>query len=195
MNKEADMNCVGNAQYVHGRVKEMTLTGVITALFCICGPLAVPLPVSPVPISLTNLVIYLALYILGMRRGTISYLVYLLLGLVGLPVFSAFTSGPAKLFGPTGGYLTGFIFMALISGYCIDRWNGQIKMSMFGMVAGTAVTYAFGTVWLAYQADMGLGEALAVGVYPFIAGELAKMALTLLVAPQVRVRLRKAALN
>lgn len=85
--------------------------------------------------------------------------------------------------------------MALISGYCIDRWNGQIKMSMFGMVAGTAVTYAFGTVWLAYQADMGLGEALAVGVYPFIAGDLAKMALTLLVAPQVRVRLRKAALN
>ncbi|MCI8965995.1 MAG: biotin transporter BioY [Lachnospiraceae bacterium] len=177
------------------KTKEITLIGLMAAVTCIAGPLSLALPFSPVPISLTNLAIYFSVYILGMRRGTISYLVYLLLGLVGLPVFSAFTSGPAKLFGPTGGYLTGFIFMALISGYCIDRWNGQIKMSMVGMVAGTAVTYAFGTVWLAYQANMSLGEALAVGVYPFIAGDLAKMALTLLVAPQVRMRLRKAALN
>ena len=102
------------------KTKEITLIGLMAAVTCIAGPLSLALPFSPVPISLTNLAIYVSVYILGMRRGTISYLVYLLLGLVGLPVFSAFTSGPAKLFGPTGGYLTGFIFMALISGYCID---------------------------------------------------------------------------
>ena len=63
------------------------------------------------------------------------------------------------------------------------------------MAAGTAVTYIFGTVWLAYQADLSFGKALAAGVYPFIAGDIAKMALTLLVAPQVRVRVRRAALD
>ena len=177
------------------KTKEITLIGLMAAVTCIAGPLSLALPFSPVPISLTNLAIYFSVYILGMRRGTISYLVYLLLGLVGLPVFSAFTSGPAKLFGPTGGYLIGFIFMALICGYCIDRWNGQIIMSLVGMAAGTAVTYIFGTVWLAYQADLSFGKALAVGVYPFIAGDIAKMALTLLVAPQVRVRVRRAALD
>ena len=112
---------------MNSKTKEITLIGLMTAVTCIAGPLSLPLPFSPVPISLTNLAIYFSVYILGMRRGTISYLVYLLLGFVGLPVFSAFTSGPAKLFGPTGGYLIGFIFMALICGYCIDRWNGQTR--------------------------------------------------------------------
>lgn len=185
----------GGLMRMNTRTKEITLIGLMAALTCIAGPLSLPLPFSPVPISLTNLAIYFSVYILGMRCGTISYLVYLLLGLVGLPVFSAFTSGPAKLFGPTGGYLIGFIFMALICGYCIDRWNGQIIMSLVGMAAGTAVTYIFGTVWLAYQADLSFGKALAAGVYPFIAGDIAKMALTLLVAPQVRVRVRRAALD
>lgn len=177
------------------KTKEITLTGLMAAVTCIAGPLSLALPFSPVPISLTNLAIYFSVYILGMRRGTISYLVYLLLGLVGLPVFSAFTSGPAKLFGPTGGYLIGFIFMALICGYCIDRWNGQVIMSFLGMAAGTAVTYGFGTVWLAYQSDLGFGEALALGVFPFVVGDLAKMVITLLIGSQVRVRVRKAALD
>ncbi|MDE7184517.1 MAG: biotin transporter BioY, partial [Lachnospiraceae bacterium] len=78
------------------KTKELTLIGLMAAITCIAGPLSLPLPFSPVPISLTNLAIYFSVYILGMKRGTISYLVYLLLGLVGLPVFSAFTSGPAK---------------------------------------------------------------------------------------------------
>ena len=177
------------------KTKEITLIGLMTAVTCIAGPLSLALPFSPVPISLTNLAIYFSVYILGMRRGTISYLVYLLLGLVGLPVFSAFTSGPAKLFGPTGGYLIGFIFMALICGYCIDRWNGQIAISFLGMAAGTVVMYGFGTVWLVYQSGLSFGGALAVGVFPFVMGDLAKMVLTLLIGSQVRVRVRKAALN
>ena len=177
------------------KTKEITLIGLMAAVTCIAGPLSLALPFSPVPISLTNLAIYFSVYVLGMRRGTISYLVYLLLGLVGIPVFSAFTSGPAKLFGPTGGYLIGFIFMALICGYFIDRWNGQIVISFIGMAVGTIVTYGFGTVWLAYQSNLSFGEALAAGVLPFIVGDLAKMVFTLLIGSQVRVRVRKAALN
>lgn len=185
------------------KTKEITMIGLMTAIICIAGPLSLALPFSPVPVSLTNLAIYFSVYILGMRRGTISYCVYLLIGLVGIPVFSAFTSGPSKLFGPTGGYLIGFIFMALICGYCIDRWNGQILISFIGMLVGTIVMYAFGTVWLAYWMSRGseqtliaaLPAAFAAGVLPFIVVDIAKMALSLLVGAQVRVRVRKAVLD
>ena len=88
--------------------KRMALIGVMTAVTCIMGPLSIPLPFSPVPISFTNLAIYLAAYVLGMKACTISYLIYMLLGMVGIPVFSGFTGGPAKLAGPTGGYIIGF---------------------------------------------------------------------------------------
>lgn len=106
------------------KTRDMTMTGLFAALICILGPLSIVIPGTPVPISFTNLAIYLAVMVAGWKRGTISYLIYLLLGMVGLPVFSAFTGGVAKLAGPTGGYLVGFIFMALISGIAIDKSNG-----------------------------------------------------------------------
>lgn len=185
------------------KTKELTLIGMMAAVICIAGPLSLPLPFSPVPISLTNLAVYFSVYILGMKRGTASYFVYLLLGLVGVPVFSAFTSGPAKLFGSTGGYLIGFLFMALICGYFIDRWEGQVLASFIGMVIGTVVCYLFGTIWLAYQMSLGsdqtfvdmLPTAFVAGVLPFIVGDLAKIAISLLIGSQVRVRVRRIVLN
>ena len=93
---------------------QMALIAVMAAITCILGPLSIPIPVSPVPISLTNLAIYLTVCLLGWKFGTISYLIYLLIGIAGLPVFSSFSSGFAKLLGPTGGYLIGFIPMALL---------------------------------------------------------------------------------
>lgn len=100
-------------------VKTIAVIGVLTAVTCILAPLSIP--IGDVPISLTNLVIYFGLYILGTRRETVSYIVYLLIGLVGVPVFSGFTAGPAKMFGPTGGYLIGFIPMAVIAGIFIEK--------------------------------------------------------------------------
>ena len=76
-------------------VLQMALIGVMTAITCILGPLSIHIPGTPVPISFTNLAIYITLYVLGMKAGTISYLIYLLLGVVGLPIFSGFTGGPA----------------------------------------------------------------------------------------------------
>lgn len=185
------------------KTKDITLIGLMTAIMCIAGPLSLQLPFSPVPISLTNLVIYFSVYILGMRLGTISYCVYLLLGCVGLPVFSSFTSGPMKFLGPTGGYLIGFIFMALICGHCIDRWKGQIAVSFIGMVVGTIVMYVFGTVWLAcwmcksseQTFANAIPAAFATGVLPFIIADLAKMFFSLLVGSQVRARVRSAVMK
>ena len=178
-----------------GKTKTMALIGVMAAVTCILGPLSLAIPISPVPISLTNLAVYFAIYVLGMKRGTISYCIYLLLGLVGLPVFSAFTGGAGKLFGPTGGYLIGFIFMALICGFFIEKWEKKLYMHLIGMVLGTAVCYFFGTVWLAFTAHMGFGAALAAGVIPFIPGDLAKIVIALIAGPVLRKQLKRAGLN
>jgi biotin transport system substrate-specific component len=165
----------------------------MTAVTCVLAPLS--LPIGPVPISLTNLAIYFALYILGMKKGTISYIVYLFIGLVGVPVFSGFTGGPAKLIGPTGGYLIGFVFMAMIAGIFIDKFKGKMVPSMVGMILGTLVCYGFGTAWLAYQGQMNFKAALLAGVIPFIPGDLIKMVLAAVFGPQIIKRLRRSELN
>lgn len=167
--------------------RQLTLIGVMAAVTCILGPLS--LPIGVVPISLTNLVIYFAIYALGGKRGTLSYIVYLFIGLVGLPVFSGFSGGFPKLFGPTGGYLIGFVFMAFISGIFIDKFSKKIYMCFLGMVLGTIVTYIFGTAWLAYEAHMAFNKALAVGVLPFIPGDIVKITIASLIGPQIRKRL------
>ncbi|SFC93197.1 biotin transporter BioY [Clostridium uliginosum] len=167
--------------------RQLTLIGVITAVTCILGPLS--LPIGIVPISLTNLAIYFAIYALGGKRGTLSYIVYLFIGLVGLPVFSGFSGGFPKLFGPTGGYLIGFIFMAFISGIFIDKFSDKIYMCFLGMVVGTIVTYIFGTTWLAYEAHIAFNKALAVGVLPFIPGDIVKIIIASLIGPQIKKRL------
>ncbi len=171
-------------------VRQIAAIGIMAAVTCILAPFSIP--IGPVPISLTNLAIYFALYILGVKDGTLSYLVYLLIGLIGIPVFSGFTSGPEKLFGPTGGYLIGFIPMALLAGIIIDKFISSRLACLAGMVFGTIICYALGTAWLAYQASMGWKAALFAGVIPFIPGDLAKMALAMLIGPQIRSQLVRA---
>lgn len=99
-------------------IYQLTFMAMMAAVTCILGPLSVP--IGQIPISLTNLVIYFTVFVLGIWAGTGSYGIYLLLGAVGLPVFSGFAGGLGKLLGPTGGYLIGFIFMALIGGAVIE---------------------------------------------------------------------------
>lgn len=173
---------------------QLTLIALMAAVICVLGPLSIPLPGGLVPISLTNLAIYFILYILGMKRGTISYLIYLLIGLVGVPVFSNFTGGVGKLFGPTGGYLFGFIFLSIIAGIFIDKWFDKWYFCFIGMILGTAVCYLFGTAWLAYQAGYTFYAALWAGVIPFIPGDLIKIILATILGPQIRKRLKKAGL-
>lgn len=168
-------------------ISNIATIGVITAFTCILAPFSIP--IGTIPISLTNLVIYFGLYILGAKKEFISYCVYLLIGLVGLPVFSGFTAGPQKLFGPTGGYLIGFIPMAIIAGIFIERFERKPIPSMIGMMLGTMLCYAIGTAWLAYQAHMDFMAALAVGVLPFLVEDLIKIIFAAVVAPQIYKRL------
>lgn len=175
-------------------VRQLALVGLMTAVFCILGPIAFNIPISPVPISLGMLAIYFILTVLGMKLGTLSVIVYILLGLAGLPVFTNFAGGPGKLFGPTGGYIIGYVFMALVSGFFIDKWGGKIWLSFLGMLLGTAICYLFGTLWLAHQASLTFPQALMAGVIPYIPADLIKLLLAMTVGIQVRRRLVKAGL-
>ena len=131
-------------------VYQMAAAALMTAVLCVLGPLSIP--IGPVPISLTNFVIYITLYLLGTKLGTLSYCIYLLLGTAGLPIFSGYSGGLAKLAGPTGGYLVGFIAMAVIAGIFIQKNHGKTVMSVLGMILGTLAAYAFGTIWFVFEA-------------------------------------------
>ena len=165
----------------------MTSIALIAAVICVVGPFT--LPIGPVPITLAPLAILLSVYILGTKKGTIALLIYLLIGAVGVPVFSGFTGGVGKLAGPTGGYLIGYIFFALIAGWFIHRFYDKVVIQFLGMVLALAVLYAFGTAWLAYSAGMTFGAALAVGVLPFIVFDLIKIVIAIVLGRAVRNRL------
>ena len=167
------------------KTKQMVLIALMTAVTCVLGPLSIPLPFSPVPISLTNFAIFLAIFVLGMKNGTISFIIYLLLGAVGVPVFSSFRGGLQVLAGPTGVYLIGFIFLALIMGFALDHFDRKLVPTIIGMIIGMAVCYAFGTVWLAKLLSLSFKEGLMMGVIPYLAGDVAKIIIAAIVGPKL----------
>ena len=167
------------------KTKQMVLIALMTAVTCVLGPLSIPLPFSPVPISLTNFAIFLAIFVLGMKNGTISFIIYLLLGAVGVPVFSSFRGGFQVLAGPTGGYLIGFIFLALIMGFALEHFDRKLVPTIIGMIIGMAVCYAFGTVWLAKLLSLSFKEGLMMGVIPYLPGDAAKIIIAAIVGPKL----------
>lgn len=169
--------------------RRLVLIAMVTAVLCILAPLSIPIPVSPVPISLATLVLLASVYILGWKDATISVLVYLLLGTVGLPVFSGFSGGPGKLVGPTGGYLVGYLFMTLLAGLFVEHFSDRFLV-VAGMVLATAVMYSLGTAWLAFQLDLTFTAALSVGVIPYLPGDTAKIVIAVIVGPILKARLQ-----
>ena len=171
-------------------VYQMAAAALMTAVLCVLGPLSIP--IGPVPISLTNFVIYITLYLLGTKLGTLSYCIYLLLGTAGLPIFSGYSGGLAKLAGPTGGYLVGFIAMAVIAGIFIQKNHGKTVMSVLGMILGTLAAHAFGTIWFVFEAGCTIWYALTVCVFPFLIGDAVKILIASKLGMLIRAALQKA---
>ena len=184
--------------------RRLTLCAAVAAVSCVLAPISIP--IGPVSITGGTLAIYLTAYLLGGVWGTVSTLVYLLVGMVGLPVFSNYMGGVSRLAGPTGGYLVGYLPMVLLAGTVI-QWSAHrfdekgrlgtvltLTAQLAGMAAATAVLYALGTAWYCVQAGVDLQKALAACVFPFIPFDLAKMAAALLVGMPVRRRLEQAGL-
>lgn len=165
-------------------IYRLTLYGLMTALTCILGPISIP--IGPVPISLTIFIICLSVYLVGMKGALISCCLYLLLGAFGLPVFSGFQGGLAKLTGPTGGYLIGFILLALISGIFYEKSNGKLITTVIGMLLGIAAAYTLGTLWFIHLMECEPGYALTVCVLPFIPIDICKVIAATLLGNLIR---------
>ncbi|MBQ7775188.1 MAG: biotin transporter BioY [Lachnospiraceae bacterium] len=171
----------------------LTLIGLTTAIICILGPIAFAVPFSPVPVSLGLLAVMLATRLLGARLGFMSCLIYILVGLVGLPVFSGFTGGIGVLLGPTGGYLLGYLFLPLCTGmmnFCKHRTPARL----LGMLIGLLACYFCGTLWLSHQMEISFGSALLAGVLPYLPLDLAKQGIAWFLGGLIRKRLNKAGL-
>lgn len=173
-------------------VFNMTSCALMAALMCVLCPVSVP--IGPIPISLSILVILLTVYVLGTWRALVSYTVYLLLGAVGMPVFSGFQGGLAKLAGPTGGYLAGFWLMILVAGIIMEKGKRNLLATILGMLVGVAIDYAVGTAWFVFQTESTVVHALDVCVYPFIPFDVAKIVIAVLLGSVVYQGLQRAKL-
>lgn len=179
----------------------LTQIALMTSILCIIGPLAITFPFSPVPVSLTTLILYISVYVIGKRGAVISCALYLLIGVIGIPVFSGFTGGIGKIMGPTGGYLVGYLFLTYISGIFIENVKNKSRrkhsyilymLQGLGLVFATVVCYFFGGIWLMYQTKSGPATVLMTGAIPFIPGDIAKILIGLFVGATTRKRLHKA---
>lgn len=173
-------------------IKDMTVTAAMAAVLCVAAPFTIP--TGLIPVTLASFTVYLAAAILGAKKGIISVALYILIGAVGLPVFSGFKSGLGVLAGPTGGYLIGYLFCAAAVGLAVDRWGKRFWVFPAAMIAGTVLLYAFGTAWFMVQSGNGLLYALGVCVVPFLIGDAVKIVAASGAAFQVRKALRKASL-
>lgn len=177
-------------------VRNMCFTALMAAVMCVVAPLSVP--IGPIPISLATLVVYLAGALLGGKKGTLAVAIYILIGAVGVPVFSGYSGGVAKLLGVTGGYIVGYLPCAAIVGFGIDRFGGN-SVSVAGkrfpwaypvaMIVGTIVLYALGTAWFMAQSGNPLMGSLSMCVIPFLPGDAAKIVVATVLGGILRKRL------
>lgn len=170
------------------KVQNILDAALFSALTAAGALISIPLPFSPVPITMQTLFTYLAGALLGGYLGALSQLIYVLMGIVGLPVFAGGNAGFVVLIGPTGGYLLGFVLGSFTIGKLVKiKKNPSFQWLLICMISGTAVIYLLGVLQLMNWTGMGAAEAFAIGVFPFILGDLLKM----LVATYITIRIQK----
>ncbi len=169
-------------------IRNLVYVAVGAALLTVCSWISVP---TPIPFTLQTFAVCLLAALLGWRLGLEALVVYILLGAVGLPVFSGFKSGVGALLGVTGGYIVGFLFTALVVGLAADRLGRRPLVLAVSMALGVLLCYAFGTVWFVrvYTADKGpisFLSALTTCVFPYLLPDAAKIALAVFLTRRLR---------
>ena len=210
-NSNTSNNTSRNNAKSHLGISDLTLIALFTAVMAICSWISIP---ATVPFTLQTLGLFLACGLLGGKRGTITVAVYLLLGAIGIPVFSGFAGGIGHLLGPTGGYIIGFLFSALVmwaaevihakgktprsgSGRSSDSCSASVsspggyRVLAISMVLGLLICYAFGTIWFVTvytrsTGSVGLMTALSWCVLPYIIPDAVKIMVALLLCRRLR---------
>ena len=156
----------------------LAMTAVMAAVLSVVSPFSIS--IGPIPLSLCTLIIYMNAYVL--------------LGAVGMPVFNGFSAGLGVVAGPTGGYIVGYVPLALICGLAVSAAPKNRVVQFIGMILGTAVLYTLGTAWYCFQSGNPLGVAMGYCVIPFLPGDFIKMVVAAGVGPMIRTSLEKAGL-
>lgn len=170
------------------KTSDLTRISMFTAILAICAWIIIP---STIPFTMQTFGIFLTMGVLGGKRGTLAVLSYLLLGLIGVPVFSGFTGGIGRLIGPTGGYIVGFLFTALVM-WAMERLWGNYRWTLsLSMIIGLVICYAFGTAWFLFLSAsstgiVGVGTALTLCVLPYIIPDFIKMLLALILCKRLK---------
>ena len=181
----------GRTMKKRSRALSLAYTALGTVLICLGGWISVP---SPIPFTLQTLAIFLVLCLLGGTRGFTAVLLYVVMGALGLPVFSGFRGGAGVLLGATGGYITGFLAAALVFWAVTARRDSRVAR-MVAMAAGLLVCYAAGSLWYAFgyaSSDIGAGVAASLMqcVLPFVIPDALKLVCALLLAEMIKRRVR-----
>lgn len=156
------------------KTAEMTKMALMVAMNCVSAYIIIPLPFSLSPLALQTLIVNLTGYVLNAKQAFMTMLVYLLVGLAGVPVFTGGSAGPGKLFGPTGGYIIGFLFTAVFLAYFRGEKYSFKRYALLGCVIGIPLIYVFGVVQLKLITGMGWDKAIMTGVLPFIPLDIVK---------------------
>lgn len=186
MTQEAVQNSISKS-----KIYDMVYIAVFAVLIAVCSWISIP---TTVPFTLQTFAVFLAVLVLGGKRGTMAVLIYVLLGAVGIPVFAGFQGGIHIILGNTGGYIIGFIFSALFM-WGMEKLPGKkLWVQTLSMVIGLILCYAVGTVWfmVVYAKNsgaVGLLTVLGWCVIPFIIPDLIKIALALALSKRLRVRI------
>lgn len=160
------------------KTKSITKIAILTALFAIIAPIVIPFGL--VPISLSTLILCVMSAILKPKEIIISMVLYIIIGLIGIPVFASFQGGFGVLVGPTGGYLIGYIF----AGFVMSLLNNIVKKKWIYIISfliGTIILYVFGTVHFMFVMDMTFKESIVITVYQFVVGDLIESIIALII--------------
>ena len=173
----------------NNRTFRLVLTAMFAAILAVASWISVPLPFTPVPINLATLAVTLTGALLGSRYGSLSVIIYLLLGAVGVPVFAGFTGGLGHIAGPTGGYIVGYLTSVFICGLVIElTGKDDVKWwtTAIAAVLGTFSCYVLGTIWFIVLTNNTLAASMTMCVLPFLPGEVFKLVAASVIVPVLK---------
>ncbi len=171
------------------KLRWMVLASLMAALTAVGAYIHVP--IGPVPIVLSTLFVLLSGLLLGSRWGLASMGLYLLVGAIGIPVFAGGKGGFAHFFGPTGGYLFGYVLAAWVAGLISERSRGLLILDMFAVLVGSTAIYGLGVPWLKMVTQMSWAKTLVIGMVPFLIGDAVKASVAIILARAIRPVLKR----
>lgn len=165
---------------------KIVLCGIFAAFTCICAMISIPF--GPVPINMAHIAIFISAWVLGPSLAFVTQLVYIAIGILGVPVFSNFSAGLGHILGPTGGFIMAYPLVAWLSGmiFNIKKLRGTVGI-ILGMLIGWLIEYGMGTAYYSYAATVAPVVALSVCVVPFIFGDICKSVVIFILCKRLKI--------